>query len=98
MARPRVILNTAGVRALLTAPGVEAELRRRMGPVLAAAQANAPRKSGDYAASLRLWTERHTGRSSRVAAHVGTDIDYGLEVEGRTGNLNRAFDAAGGGE
>lgn len=96
MARPRVVLNAAGVRALLTSPGVQSELEGRMAPVLAAAQASAPEKSGAYKASLRLWAEVHRGRSARVAVHVGSDADHALQVEGSHGTLSRAFDAVGG--
>lgn len=97
MARPRVVLNAAGVRALLTDPGVEAMLTARMQPVLNTAKATAPiGETGGYAASLRLWTEVHRGRSARVAVHVGSDSAYALQVEGAHGTLSRAFDAAGG--
>lgn len=96
MARPRVILNDAGVRALLTSPGVERELTARMTPVLAAARAAAPVDSGAYHDSLDIWTEVHTGRSRRIAVHVGSRAAHGLQVEGAHGVLSRAFDALGG--
>ena len=95
MARPRVILSSAGVRALLTSAGVEADLQRRAVPVLAAARATAPVESGAYRESLTSWSETHTGRSSRVAVHVGATVDYGVAVEGAHGTLSRALDAMG---
>ena len=97
MARQRVILNAAGVRELLSSAGVQAELERRMAPVLAEARATAPVDSGDYQRSLRLWAEVHSGRSRRVAVHVGSDAEHALAVQATTGNLSRALDAAGGG-
>ena len=93
MARPRVVLHGAGVRALLNDPGVVSELESRMAPVLTAARAIAPVKSGDYVASLGMETVKH---KTRTVVRVQTDSDYGLDVEGRLGVLSRAFDAVGG--
>lgn len=94
MARPRVALNGAGVRALLTDPGVQADLQRRADAVLREAQATAPRKTGHYADGLFTMAETHTGRSSRAAVHVGARADYSLAVEATHGVLTRALDAA----
>ena len=88
----RVRLNHAGMRALLFAPGVRADLQRRGERVLAAAQASAPVDSGEYRASLRLIADDHP---SRPAVHVGATVDYGMEVEADHGTLSRALDAAG---
>ena len=92
MARTRVVLNPAGVRALLHDPGVRADLTKRGERVLAAAQSSAPVESGDYRASLHLEVDDHP---SRVAVHVGVSVPYGMEVEADHGTLSRALDAAG---
>lgn len=94
MAKPRIVLNSAGVRALLNDPGVTADLTRRMAPVLATAQATAPvGETGGYVASLRLWVDQHP---TRTVVHVGSDTAYALQVEGAHGTLSRALDQAGG--
>lgn len=93
MARPKVKLNSGGVRGLLNDAGVRAELRRRMGPVLAAAQANAPVESGAYRASLRI----EDATTDRAVVRVVADVDHAIVVEAKTGNLARAIDSAGGG-
>lgn len=92
MARVKVTL-TRGMRALLTDPGVAADLKRRMQPVLAAAQASAPVDSGEYRDSLDLWAEEHPTRS---VVHVGSRAKHGLVVEASHGTLARALDSAGG--
>ena len=92
MARTKVKLNHAGMKALLNAPGVRDELTNRMGRVLAKAEADAPVETGAYRASLHI--EQAT--TDRAAVRVVADVDYALGVESKTGNLARALDAAGG--
>jgi hypothetical protein len=89
-----VKLNSAGVVELLNDPGVVDELESRMSRVESAAKAGAPVESGDYQASIHMWTERHGDRS---VTHVGSDVPYAMIVEAATGNLARALDSAGGG-
>ncbi len=91
MARPRVKLNSAGIRAILGDPS--GHLRGLAERVLAAAQANAPVESGEYRASLHV--EQVT--TDRAVARVVANAPHALAVEARTGNLARALDAAGGG-
>jgi len=92
MARAKVALNSAGMKALLNDPGVRAELTRRMGPVLAAAQAGAPVDTGEYKASIKI--EQAT-TSRAVVRVVATDWKSHI-IEANTGNLARALDSAGG--
>ena len=92
MARAKVVLDHAGMKALLNDLGVRAELTRRMGPVLAAARASAPVDTGAYKASIEL-VQATTDRA--VVRVVATDWKAAL-VESRTGNLARSLDAAGG--
>lgn len=104
MARAKVVLNKAGMNALLCDPGVAAELARRMGPVLASAQASAPVVSGAYKDSLRLEMTTaaalgisfKTGGNNRPVAVVLSDSDHAMTVEASKGVLARAFNAAGG--
>lgn len=92
MARAKVVLNRAGMKALLNDPSVRAELTRRVGPVLAAAQASAPVASGAHKASIHM--EQAT--TDRAVVRVVADSDHSLVVEANTGNLARALDSAGG--
>src|SRR5450756_1060915 len=92
MAKAKVVLSRAGMKALLNDPGVRADLTRRMAPVLAAAQSGAPVVSGDYKASIHL-VQASTGRA---VVRVVSDSPYAMSVEASTGNLARALDGAGG--
>lgn len=92
MARAKVVLDKAGMKALLNDPGVRADLTRRMGPVLAAAQASAPVASGEHKASIHM--EQAT--TDRAVVRVVADSDHSLAVESKTGNLAKALNAAGG--
>lgn len=95
MARPRVELNRGGVRAVLSDPGVQAELDRRAADVAAAARATAPVDTGQYRDSIRV----ESGPSpidGRARATVVATAPHALLVEARTGNLARALNAAGG--
>lgn len=93
MARPRVIINRAGLRDLLSDPAVVSHLEARMGPALSAARSSAPVETGAYARSLALVTEKHR---TRTVVHLVARAKYALRVEGRHGILSRALDAAGG--
>ena len=95
MPRPRVKINQAGVRALLSDPGVRAELERRAAAVEAAAKASAPVASGQYRDSIRAQSDS-SPIDGRARATVGATAPHALVVEARTGNLARALNAAGG--
>ena len=92
MARAKVVLDHAGMKALLNDLGVRADLTSRMGPVLAAAQAGAPVESGDYKASIHLVQ----ATTDRAVVRVVADVSYAMSVEASTGNLARALDGSGG--
>lgn len=93
MARAKVRLNSAGMKALLNDPGVRADLTRRMGPVLSQAISSAPvGATGEHKDSIHM--EQAT--TDRAVVRVVADSDHSLAVEARTGNLARALDAAGG--
>lgn len=93
MARNNVVLNKAGMRALLTSPEVVAMLEDRARPVLAAAQADPHDASGDYERGLQIQTT--TGGTRARVKVVSTDWK-GHIVESKFGVLSRALDAAGG--
>lgn len=88
----RVRLRPAGMKALLTDPGVARDLRRRGEAVLSAARANAPEVTGDFIDSLSI-VEDTTDRT--VVRVVSTDPGA-LVIEARTGAMTAALDAAGG--
>lgn len=88
----KVKLISGGMRELLNDSGVRADLTRRMGPVLAAAQAAAPVASGAHRSSIHI--EQAT--TDRAVVRVVADSDHSLVVESKTGNLARALAAAGG--
>lgn len=94
MAKPRIVLDPRGLKALLTSDGVRRHLEGQMGAALARARSTAPvGETGAYRESLRTWTEEHR---TRVVVHMGSDVPYALVVNARTGHLSRALDAAGG--
>ncbi|MSZ76335.1 MAG: hypothetical protein F2667_04415 [Actinobacteria bacterium] len=71
--------------------GVTADLQRRMGNVLAAAQAAAPVVSGAYRDGLHLVTEV---TPLGVSVAVAGDSSHDYQVEANYGVLARALDAA----
>ena len=81
MAKTRVKLNSAGVIALLNDPGVVGELERRMDRVAAA-----------YGPA-HLVTVRH---GVRTVVQVHSDKPNSFYREANSGDLARAFGAAGG--
>ena len=92
MARAKVVLDHAGMKALLNDPGVRADLTSRMQPVLAAAIAKAPFATGAYKASISLVQ----ATTDRAVVRVVADAPHALLVESKTGNLARALSYAGG--
>jgi hypothetical protein len=90
----RIEIISAGVVEVLTGDGLTADMETRMSRSESAAKAGAPVESGDYQASIHMWTERHGDRN---VTHVGSDVPYAMIVEAATGNLARSLDAAGGG-
>lgn len=91
MAARKVRLLSPGMRDLLNAPGVRAELQRRADAVAAAAKASAPVASGAYRDSIRV----ESVTTDRAVARVVAGTDHGLLVESKTGNLARALGAGG---
>ena len=92
MARARVVLDKAGMKALLNDPGVRGELTRRAVAVLAAAQASAPVVTGNYKAGLTIIQ----ATTDRAVVRVAGTAPHSHLVEANTGNLARALDSAGG--
>lgn len=92
MARPKIKLISRGMRALLTDPGVGADLERRAGRVAATARATAPVDTGAYRDSIGVETDV----TDRVVARVVARDPKSHIIEARTGNLSRALDSAGG--
>lgn len=84
----RVRLNPAGIREVLTSAGVESELMSIAEHVAAAARASAPVDSGEYAASIKVFSEQH---ADRVVAHIAATAPHAMLVEANTGNLARAL-------
>lgn len=91
MPRPRIVLNSAGVRELLRDPGVRAELARHADRVEQAAKTSAPVESGEYRDSIH----RESGTTDRAVERVVADAPHALLVESRTGNLARALGSSG---
>ena len=79
--RVKVKLNSRGVVELLTSAGVQGELERRMRRVEAQAE------------PAHLFTSVH---KDRVVVQVISDKPGALAREANTGDLARAFGAAGG--
>ena len=77
----REILNSGGVRSLLTS---------KAAGVLSAAQASAPVDSGAYRASLHI--EQAT--TDRAVVRVVASVPHAFVVEANTGTLSRALDSA----
>lgn len=92
MARTRVTLDHAGIRALLKSDGVRSDLARRADAVATAARASAPVASGAYRESIR----RSSATTDRAIERVTATAPHAMVVESRTGNLARALHAAGG--
>lgn len=92
MPRVKVRLNSAAMRALLSDPGVVADLKSRAERVLSSAESSAPVESGDYKASLHMEVVEHP---TRTVVRVVADVPYAMNVEADHGTLSRALDAAG---
>jgi hypothetical protein len=89
----KIVLNHAGIKALLKSPEVAAELHRRAERVASAARASAPVATGAYLAGIEVVDEVHKDRAvSRVYANAPDS----MFVEANTGNLARSLDAAKG--
>lgn len=92
MARARVVLNSAGMQALLHGDGVARMLHARMERVKDAAVA-AVDDSGDYERSLRV-VDDHS--PTRARSRVVAGVSYALAREAKDRTLGRALDAASG--
>ncbi len=82
--------SSKGIEALLKSSGTASMLRGKAGPVLSAAQANAPVDTGAYRDSLRLEDDT----TDRAVVRVVSDVAYAVLVESQTGNLARALGSA----
>lgn len=91
MARARVKLNSAGMAALLSDPGVGRDLQARAEAVAEAARASAPVETGGYRDSIHV----EAAHTDRVVARVVADVPYATQVEASHGTLTAALDAAG---
>ena len=92
MPKTKVVLDRAGMRALLLDDGVRAELRRRAERVAAQARATAPVETGAYRDGITVFD----ATTDRAVVRVGSTARHAPLVEAKTGNLARALDAAGG--
>lgn len=92
MARPKVRLHSPGMKALLSDPGVLADLMRRAERVASTARASSPVDTGDYRDSITVEADTSGRSSARVVAR---DRKSHI-IEAKTGNLSRALDSAGG--
>lgn len=90
MPKAVVVLNTAGVKALLNSPEIRGELQRRAEAVEAEAKESAPLESGEHRDSIHI--EHAT--TDRAVVRVVADSDHSLWVEARTGHLARSLKAA----
>jgi len=90
MAKPRVVLNSAGVKKLLNSDGIKRELRRLGERVEAAARNNAPVDTGKYRDSITLIDDT----TDRVVVRIVAEDEKALLVESWSGNLAKALDAA----
>lgn len=90
MARPKVKLQSPGVRALLSDSGVRADLQARGQRVLGRMVAECPIESGALRSSLGV----RTYEEDRTVVVIGSDLDYALRIAAVTGFMSRALDAA----
>lgn len=81
----------AGMRALLTDPGVRGALAQRADRVVDRARETAPVASGQYRDSIR----RASAETDRAVERVEALAPHALVVESRTGNLARALGDVG---
>lgn len=89
MARVRVALTLSGIRAVKESPEVVSILDAAAEKVLSRARAGAPVNTGAYRDSLHAYRSR--SRRAGVVLHVGSTVDYAMQVEAATGNLSRAL-------
>jgi hypothetical protein len=92
MAKTRVTLESRGVLAALSSPGVRAELERIAQRVESAAIASAPVQTGNYKDSIHIESDD----SDRARVRVVASAPHAHLVEARTGNLARALGSVGG--
>lgn len=87
MPRTPIKLNSAGIAELLNGEAAERACRPLAEKALAAAQAGAPVKSGDYRASLHI----EEATTDRKVFRVVADVPHAAAVEADTGNLARSL-------
>ncbi|MET0490362.1 MAG: hypothetical protein ABW143_09020 [Acidimicrobiales bacterium] len=95
----RVKLNRPGMTELLRTPDMHEMLGSKGERVATAARGSAPVESGEYQAGITTVSGTDTAPSlfttpPRAAVGVGSTAPHALIVEGATGNLLRALDAA----
>lgn len=91
----RVVLNSGGMRALLSSAGVQADLQRRARIVEGIARQISPVDTGAYRDGITSWVEQHR---DRVVVKVGSTDRKAPIVEARTGTMARALRSAGVGQ
>ncbi|MFC6885292.1 MULTISPECIES: HK97 gp10 family phage protein [Actinomadura] len=92
-ARIRYVPDFAGVRRIMTGPQMAELMRRRAETGASAAQARAPRDSGDYAAAFRVEVTRRGGPSrDRAEARLINTAAYARDVERRHHVLGQVVD------
>jgi len=87
MARVTFKVDRRAVRRLLNSRTAERAVTDPGERVLAGARAAAPVRTGRYRNSLRL----EVGRTDRVVARVGSDVEYAVYLEAELGILSRAL-------
>ena len=88
MALTRYVRNDAGVREILRSEKVAAVVKDAADVIADRARGLAPVQSGAYRDSITVTEATHP---TRVVAHVGPLVDYGLVVETRQHVLRRSL-------
>lgn len=89
MARPRVVMNSRGARAILRSAGMRRLVLDAAERAAERARQTAPVVSGEYRDGITVWTDE----TDRAVARVGSTAPHALIVEANTGNIVRALDA-----
>lgn len=90
MARMRFELIDSGMRELLNSAGVRSVLTGPAQNVLSACQSNPPYESGEYAAAFKLVSDS----TDRAVERVINTAPHAMLVEARTGHMARALGSA----
>lgn len=87
MARPKIKLNSKGVRDLLLSAGVRSAVRSEAEKAASRARASAPVDTGEYRDSIHVESDT----TDRAVERVVADAPHALVVEAKTGNLARSI-------